>query len=169
MIAEPETGTDIFDGEVDVAPTRPRFAPVVVALIGLGIAFGLIAAVILSAGILAGSWFKGAVVTATFGGSLSSVAAVETETGVDLPSGSRVQAPVDESLTVIAQVALPADAADPFAGSEYTEVSDVPRYLLRIWGDDLEDPRYYVTPDGDAALTGICDGARVISFTEPAE
>jgi len=161
--------TDIFNGEVDVAPTRARVAPVVVGLIGLGVAFGLIAAVVLSAGILAGSWFQGAVVTATFGGSLSSVAQVETATGVDLPTGSRVQAPVDDSLTVIAQVALPTDAADPFVGTDYVESSDVPRYLLRIWGDGLEDPRYFVTPEGDAALTGMYNGTRVISFTEPAE
>ena len=158
--------TDIFEGEVDVAPSRARVWPMIGALVALGLALGAIAAAVLAGGVGIGQVLVPAFLPYA---ATQPIESVEAEVGLEMPDGSYAEQPVDTSLTVVAQVVLPTGANDPLAGSDYAEVSDVPRYLLRIWGDDLEDPRYFVAPDGRAALTGTYNGHRVISFTEPAE
>ena len=157
--------TDIFDGEVDVAPNRTRVWPIVAGLVALGLVFGGIAAAVVTGGLGVGQVLLPAFLPYA---ATQPIQTVELEVGIDLPEGSYAELPHDESLTVVAQVVVPAGAPDPLAGTDYTEVSDVPRYLLRIWDGFLDDPRYYVTSDGHAALTGTFDGHRIISFTAPA-
>ena len=171
---EHASGITIFDDHEDVAERTPRVIPVLAALVGIGLAFGGIGAVLATGG--TDLW---ATITANSRSAekpvearpeVASVEQLERSVGVELPEGAAVETPRDESDSVEGQVRLPAGASiDEVSAvlreSGFVAEPSVPIEHSALWGDSLENATFWAADDGRSALAGENDGRIVIVFS----
>lgn len=152
---------DVFDEEVDVAPTRSRVWIILGSLVAIGLVFGGIAAFAVTGGVNVGQ----VLLPALFPGDrVASTGAVEEAVGIEFPDGAVSQQPIDDSAYVIGQVRFAGDYEDTLVATGYIELAEIPDRELSVWNGELLDPRYFMAGDGRTALAGTVDGASIVTF-----
>ena len=152
---------DVFDEEVDVAPTRSRVWIILGSLVAIGLVFGGIAAFAVTGGVNIGQ----ALLPALFPGDrVASTEEVGEAVGIEFPEGAVSQQPIDDSAYVIGQVRFAGDYEDTLVATGFIELAEIPDRELSVWNGELLDPRYFMTGDGRTALAGTLDGVSIVTF-----
>jgi len=162
---ESDALTDADLTEIDVESRPQRLWPVIVGLVVLGV---LVTALVF----VVASFISNAAPTAPEARTVSPEI-VQGYVGVVIPDRATVkQSAITEDNSVFTKTAVvvfPSGADDPFGGSGYYEMGDIPVEVLESSPVKITDPHYYTAADDSAfysALAGTDEnGHLVVSFT----